>query len=394
MALVALAAAALAGCGNDTVETAYGSSRGESINGTAALAEMFRARGSEVRTAVRMTDELLEWADVIVRFAPYPGPPGKEEAEWFDRWLEEGVDRRLVYVPRDYNAWTDYWTKVAEDLPSDAPEKLRSRVEQRRSRGQDSSDLPLIKPEKVASPDSWFAVESATGIPVTCQTLEGPWAQGIDAVKAAVRHRGTLKVDAEHVLLTCGRKATIAMEFTRDSDGKVLVLANGSFLLNGALVIPERRKLADRVVEWTGTGQEKVAFLDGGFVLGGEAEMPSVFGILERIPSIRWVVIQMMIVGIAACLARAPRLGRARSEPPSDADRPVAHAEALGQLLFRGGQSSRARSILEAYRAWRAPGGSGQAASSGAGASSRAGPGTDRLRGPSRAPQKDPDTPS
>ncbi len=37
--------------------------------------------------AVRLTEELAEWAEGIVRFAPHPGPPEAEEARWFRHWL-------------------------------------------------------------------------------------------------------------------------------------------------------------------------------------------------------------------------------------------------------------------------------------------------------------------
>ena len=62
---------------------------------------------------------------------------------------------------------------------------------------------------------------------------------------------------------------------------------------------------------------------------------------------------QLFLLGLAGCLARAPRLGRARPEEPSGADRPVAHPEALGILLARTGQAREARAILESYRKWR-----------------------------------------
>ena len=63
---------------------------------------------------------------------------------------------------------------------------------------------------------------------------------------------------------------------------------------------------------------------------------------------------QLLVLGLAACLARAPRLGRPRPEPPSGEDRPVAHPEALGALLARTGAGRDARP-LDAYRRWRQP---------------------------------------
>jgi hypothetical protein len=118
------------------------------------------------------------------------------------------------------------------------------------------------------------------------------------------------------------------------------------------------------VVDWAGySGQEvegdagltepkRVAFVEGAFVMAGEAQTPSVFMLLNVSPFGR-VAAQLLVLGLVACLARAPRLGRARPEEPSGADRPVAHPEALGALLARTGQAREARVVLESYRRWR-----------------------------------------
>ena len=79
---------------------------------------------------------------------------------------------------------------------------------------------------------------------------------------------------------------------------------------------------------------------------------PSVFALLKYDP-FGWVIGQFAILGLAASLAAAPRLGRARPEPASGADRPVAHPEALGALLARAGHAREAKTILDVYRRWR-----------------------------------------
>jgi hypothetical protein len=85
----------VSGCATGPDAT-YGRSRGESLNGTQTLAALFRAEGHEVRTARRLTSELDDWADTIVRFAPRPGPPEREEAAWYDDWLDHDRDRTLA----------------------------------------------------------------------------------------------------------------------------------------------------------------------------------------------------------------------------------------------------------------------------------------------------------
>jgi hypothetical protein len=71
--------------------------------------------------------------------------------------------------------------------------------------------------------------------------------------------------------------------------------------------------------------------------------------------ALRWVAIQLGVAGLVAALARAPRLGRPRPDPGSDADRPATHARAIGSLLARTGSVPEATELLDRYRRWRYP---------------------------------------
>jgi hypothetical protein len=301
---------------------------------------------------VRLTDELNDWADVIVRFSLRPGPPAQDEAAWYNDWLSHDRERRLIYVPRDYDAQADYWTAVLDRLAGDAPVDQKTRARKLRDEARDwPSRLPEFAKE-VARAEDWFAIEVPKPNAMTvCKALGGPWAAGIDPAKAAVVRHQTLKVESETMLLT-GDDRPLAMEWTRFNDSRVLVVASGTFLLNAALVNTARRPLAERVIEWAGDSPRKVAFIEGPYVVGEAPGMTSVFKLLF-VPPFGWVAAQMLVLGLAACLARAPRLGRPRPEPSSGEDRPVAHPEALGILLARTGQAEPAAALLETYRQWR-----------------------------------------
>jgi hypothetical protein len=347
LVLTAALGLVLPGC-SLPIDSSYGRVRGVSINGTGVLAELFREQGHTVRTAVRLSDELKEWAEVIVRFAPYPGPPRQDEADWYSSWLDEASERRLIYVPRDYDAEAEYWSEVLKLIPKDAPQSQRDRAEKLKKEARRPDPLPPRKTVPVARPEEWFAVDTtnaATG-PVVCKTLGGPWSVGVDPARAAIAREATLKVDSETVLLEGDGKA-LAIEWTRSNGSRVLVVANGSFLLNESLANPARHPLARRVVLWPGADPRKVAFVETRFLLGA-TEQSSGFE-----PS-NWVLGQFLVLGLAACLAYAVRLGRLRAEPSSGEDRPAAHPEALGALLARSGRADEARAMLEDYRRWRA----------------------------------------
>ncbi len=351
MALFAAAVLLVSGCGQP-LDTSYGRLRGESINGTGALAELLRDEGHTVRTAVRLTDELHEWANVIVRFAPYPGPPEREEAAWYLNWLNAQGGRKLIYVPLDYEAESEYWNDVLEHLPKDVDSTIRTRADRLRKETSRPFRRFARKPKDVGEAAEWFTVDDPKAAAQVCKSLEGPWAERVDPAKAAVAHHETLNAGSALILLK-GDGAPLAMQKTRFNDSAILVVANGSFLLNAALLKPARRPLALRVAQWPGGPGRQVAFAEGNSVLGDDSP-PSVFALL-RVPPFGWVAGQLLVLGLAACLARAPRLGRARPEPASGEDRPVAHPEALGALLARTRQADDARAILDAYRRWRYP---------------------------------------
>jgi len=349
--LPALALLALSACGRE-VETGYGRSRSTSVNGTGAFAGLFRARGDEVRTAVRLTDELSEWADVVVRFAPAPGPPPKDEAGWYARWLDDDPDRRLVYVARDYDATHEYWARALDQLPATAPDRTRERIRSARKLAEGWEQRLPERPKSPAPAGEWFEVKPGKPASV-CEALAGPWGRGLDAKRAALTRHQTFQADGADVLLS-GDGHPLVVARTRPFGGEVLVAASGVFLLNLPMTEPARWPLAARTVEWAEGGERSrnVAFVEGGTVMAGLATPPSVFALLKLRP-FGWVAAQLLALGLAACLARAPRLGRARPEEASGADRPVAHPEALGALLARAGQAREARAVLDAYRRWR-----------------------------------------
>jgi len=356
LAVAALAAAgslAFSGCARGP-DTEYGWSRGTSLNGTSVFASMLRHRGHELRTAIRLTGELEGWAQGIVRFAPYPGPPAHDEAEWYRAWLAGDPDRWLIYVVRDFDSEAEYWKEVREGISETAEPDRRAEAEEKRMAAADWVSRLPPKAKTGADPRAWFAVDAALSPPRVCTTLSGFWVEKIDAAAAALTLHEPLKRDRPGILLEGDGKAFV-LEKSVSGEGRVLVIANGSFLLNEALVKAARRPLAERVLEWPGSAGERIALVEGWFVLAGQEGTPNLWDLLKRLPALRWIAIQLGLAGLLAALARAPRLGRPRPDPVSGADRPAAHAEAIGALLARAGAAPEAHDLLDRYRHWRHP---------------------------------------
>ena len=344
------------GCGPSEVETGHGRSRGSSVNGTAAFAALLRERGHEVRAAVRTTDTLGEWADVIVRFAVHPGLPDRDESVWLYRWLRAEDDRRLVYVALDFDAESEFWEAMLAAEPKDAKPEVLERIKQKRDLSKLwAGNLPA-RGKTPARDAEWFTIAPQTPTPTACMALDGPWAEGVDARGAAIsRHTSFQVAEGEPVLLS-GDGFPLAISWTLDNDSEVLALANASFLVNAALLNRARRPLTARVADWIGESPLHVAFVEGERpTVDVKAEDSTSIFWLFRKPPFNWISFHLLGFGLLLTLSQAVRLGRARPEPPSGVERPSAHPEALGALLARSGRADAARALLDAYRRWRHP---------------------------------------
>ncbi|QEH33924.1 hypothetical protein OJF2_24560 [Aquisphaera giovannonii] len=354
LATCGLVLALAMGCGGGP-ETAYGTLRGSSLNGTGAFAELLRSQGHEVRAARRLTDETAGWSEVIVRFAATPGPPGRDEAGWYARWLTQRPGRSLVYVVRGYDAEPEYWDRVLAQLSGEDQPERRAEAELRRGRALRWANRLPPAAEKPADPGAWFSLLPAVEPPATCKALGGPWAQGVDAQAAAIPLRQAIRDEpGRTTALLTGDGKVLAAEWRVEGGGDVLVLASAAFLLNLPMATPARRPLAEQVADWIAAEPSRVAFVEGLDPLGPPRGPRTLLELVEDLPTFRWIAVHLGLFAVVAGLARAVRLGRARREPPPGAGRPAAHAEALGELLAqsRGGPAA-AREILGAYRRWR-----------------------------------------
>lgn len=353
LAVVTLTLGFVSGCAKG-LDTTYAASSGASLNGTGTWASLLQRHGHKVRFSRRLTDDLAGWANVIVRFASIPGPPDREEADWYLEWLQDQRGRDLIYVVRDYDAEAEYWDRVLAQFTSETDPALRTEAESRRDR---ASHWVERLPEKTAEPADtsiWFTSGKPAGTPSICKKLGGLWGVDLDPSETALPVHEPFAPGSDHVLLS-GDGHPLAVEWHVENGGNVLVLANGSFLLNLPLAIPARRPLAERTVQWIGEEPRRIAIVSGSSPFGGLQEPPGLLEWITENPTSRWVALQLALFGLIACLARAPILGRPRPDSTAEIDRPAAHAEALGALLERGKNLDAARNLLAAYRRWRFP---------------------------------------
>lgn len=346
--------------GRDQLQTGYGRRSGpeqrNSVNGTFAFSEMFRQTGRTVTSVDRLSPRLRRF-QTIVWFPDDYARPKDEQLDFLEQWMSEESGRTVIYVGRDYDAASAYWTRILPLAPPDQEAEVRRQLADAKSKYQTSrTSVPQSQYAR------WFTMKSGPVQKVT--TLSGPWAAGVDVRKAELTLASRLdppkKKDApagsQHPppdtltpLLQSGQETLIF----RASDsawigGKVIVVNNGSSLLNYPLINKEHRKLAARLIAECPDGE--VAFLESG--AGGPAvEHKSLPKPHQTWPfPMNAIVFHLVALAIIFCLARAPIFGRPRTLPsdsPADFGK---HIRALGKLMQRTKDQAYAYARLQQYR--------------------------------------------
>lgn len=350
----------------ERLPTAYGKRRGadpsRSVNGTGVLTELFKAAGHRTTTLNRLSPK-LESSDVIVWIPNDFQPPTDEQREFIENWLSNGFGRKAIYVGRDYDSAVAYWEEV---LPSAAPEdKEEFQRQLARAKAEHDSSRADMPAKEYAG---WFTTRRDEA-PRDVRTLEGPWAEGIDASKVEIEIEGRLTppaaadvtagdpappAEVEVLLESEGDALVTRLSDPTTGDGEIIVVTNGSFLLNYPLANPEHRKLAARLVREIDAGS-RVVFIESDY--GGPTvyeKEPSGGGAspleMLKVWPLNAIVLHMTLLGIFYCLAASPIFGRPRelpSEPAADFGK---HVAALGELLARTKDRNYALSRLEQYR--------------------------------------------
>jgi len=345
--LLILAVLASVGC-SQRIDTVYGQRSGvapKSVNGTRVLGEMFEQAGHKVYTWQMLTPQLAEQADCIVWFPNDFEPPSYNNArenvrDWLEDWLLDQPGRTLIYVGRDFDAAAWYWEKVKPGAPPDQAKRIEKAAAALKN--DFNTDRQAIPAEEDCG---WFTVKGKYQ-PRKVRTLQGKWAEDIDASQVEIELCGrTLAADAAEVLL--GSEGDVLVTREQWDASQLIVVVNGSFLLNLPLVNHEHRKLAGKLIQEVGPPRKTVVFLEsdsGGPPIRGEdpPEPPTWAEIL--------IFFHFVAVGIVFCFSRWPIFGLPRHlqrESTSDFGK---HVEALAELLERSGDRGYAERRLAHYQ--------------------------------------------
>jgi len=154
----------------------------------------------------------------------------------------------------------------------------------------------------------------------------------------------------------------------RLSKGKsqILLVNNGSFLLNMMLVNREHRKLAARLVQAIGesgsAGTKQVYFLElpWGYVPPtGPIEEPSPYRFLMVYP-LNLILLHLFLLGLIFAMARFPRLGPGYEPDIVSRVSFDAHLAAMARWLRRSRDYRFAQEVLSKWERIKAPSGPGR----------------------------------
>ena len=335
---LALVCLVLVGCGK-SIERQYGQRHGPgataSVNGTAVLAEMFEQSGDKVFSTRWLSPRIERRADCIVWFPDNFTPPAADVRLWLETWLEAAPGRTLVYVGRDFDAAPWYWQKVTPMAPAEQKTQVRERLVETKSAFRTArSVIPATEDCQ------WFTVEGQYK-PRSVRSLKGEpeWLDQVDPAKLEIELVSRMLPSADaQVLLQSESDMLITREPWYGS--QLIVVANGSFLLNLPLVNHEHRKLAGKLIDAAGPPGQTVVFLESGSMGPRISEtdpilnIPTGLEIFHEFPA-AWILLHLAAAGVVFCFWRFPIFGRPKDVSPKDLSDFGQHIGALAGLLKR-----------------------------------------------------------
>ena len=348
------------GC-EERIDTAYGGRTGPldgpSVNGTAVFADMLAEAGHNVLSRTSLSPGLEDSADVMIWFPDDFRVPNPQVIGWLENWLTAKSGRTVVYVGRDFDAAIEYWKAVAPIVPAAQQADAKSQLDEA------ESDFSQARSSVLDGEScNWFTVKTLP-MPRPVTTLTGPWSAGIDVKKTDIRLYSTYQFDPSDEVLLAGNTDTLVARrrfSTPDSwsasipSNQLIVVTNGSFLLNLQLVNHEHRKLAARLMSEIPPAS-RIVFLESG--PGGPpiresdpvARPPNGLAVFSIWP-LGGVLLHLAVIGVLFCFARLPIFGVPRDPPETSRSDFSKHVAAFGELLHLTSDRGYAQARIDQYR--------------------------------------------
>jgi hypothetical protein len=135
-------------------------------------------------------------------------------------------------------------------------------------------------------------------------------------------------------------------------ESQIIVVANGSWLLNLPLVNHEHRKIAGQLIERCGP-PGRVCFLESGpggpAISDSDSRLPLMLRAFTVWP-VSAILLHLTLLGILFCFCVFPIFGQARQLPADSVSDFGKHVSAMGDLMERGRNAPYARQRIQQYQ--------------------------------------------
>ncbi len=388
LSIACMVALIAAGCSKPVIETKYATGTGRagraSLHGTGLLVEAFRQAGHEVIFEHRFSKRLDE-ADIVLWFPDDYGCLTDRQAEYIRDWLRSHPAGTWVYVRRDYQAVAAYVDRVIGEVKDarmywrfrarQVMEHQRRRLETRicQSAWFDVERLPAIMRVTRLSGERrwvdglrtertnlWLGEKIVPYRPLVSSGSPGNAGQELDSpsplslapvedLSDGSLSDGSGWYTAQVLLDTEHGPFVVRFVSGRAGWGRLLLIANGSFLLNYGLIEPEHWKLVGALLDEWGKGKRVV------FLSTEPMEEPSEGQ--EALRELPWyltwpvslILAHALWWGASLLSAWFPMFG-----PPARGTAVLApsmgqHIEALGELLASAADREYSRRVLQEH---------------------------------------------
>lgn len=351
----------LIGCEHSSkLETEYGKVNSKSINGVGVLADLFAQRGHRVDRDRRITQK-LELYDTIVWAPDRRACPSLEAELELEAWLYSGWrGRTLIYVGRDFQNDERYLTSFQTAAPLDEQKEILRLVAESKIAAIPDDTYPWNWTE---DRDECYWFSRKEGRTRKAKKYGGPWSELINVDQAELELGDYLEptddqTEMEIRLTVNDHPFVYAIGDTaRDNvDGKVVVVANGSFLLNYSAINAEHRKLCSLLINEC-PRRGRVLFLESGpadILVSSSDEQHNAWGWIAE-PPLRYIVPHFLIWGILFCFVFYPIFGRPQKLKRRNLSTFRAHINAVGKLLARTRSPKQAIEKIEHFQNLKHP---------------------------------------
>ncbi len=346
--LTAVLVSLAAGCDRDP-EMAYGTLRGESLNGVSAFVQLLRDAGHRTATRRRLAERMVGRHDVAIVFAADFGAPDAEARDLLTRFLAAEGDQTLVYVLRDSDAAIDYWKAIAQ-----APGLPADKAATARANHQAAAVELRFDTAAAVTADPVDRSPLAYGLATRTQPVRTPIEVdlvGDPAASIAARWELRRRLEPPRVTTPLWTRAGEPLLVASRGADRTLLVASAAPLVNGGLVDQGNRQLAAALV--AELPEDARVVVVGSAKVGSENEereaRPSVWR-LVAVPPHPWIFGQAVVAMLLFCWWKAPIFGRPRREEGGRPEDFGHHITALGSLLRRSRDEAFAQARLAAWR--------------------------------------------